>query len=211
MSIADEMPELREHDTRARIVRAAEMLFQRYGYQKTTVADIARELGMSSANVYRFFDSKKAINEAVTLRLTGEVEDQARLTAASPGPAAERLRKLITDMHRMNAERYVSDLKMHEMVAVAMTESWPIVQCHIETMHAILTGLIRDGVARGEFAPCDPAKAAHCVQASMVRFCHPRLMVECAGMPDPTLDDMIDFALAALAAPGPQAEGTNEG
>ena len=43
----------------------AERLFREIGYQKTTVADIAKVLRMSPANVYRFFDSKKAIHEGV--------------------------------------------------------------------------------------------------------------------------------------------------
>ncbi|WP_145963865.1 helix-turn-helix domain-containing protein, partial [Bradyrhizobium algeriense] len=54
-----------EPDTRGRIVATAERLFRQIGYQKTTVADIAKALRMSPANVYRFFDSKKAINEVV--------------------------------------------------------------------------------------------------------------------------------------------------
>jgi len=207
MSMAPESVELREQATRARIVRAAQALFHRYGYQKTTVADIARDLGMSSANVYRFFESKKAINEAVALTLTGEVEAEARRNAAAAGPAAERLRKLLTDMHSMNAERYLRDLKMHEMVAVAITESWPIIRQHLETIHGILAELIREGIARGEFRDCDPVMAAHCVQAAMVRYCHPRLMVECAGMPHPTLDEMVDFLLASLSRPRPEGRG----
>ena len=63
-----------EPDTRSRIVETAERLFRQIGYQKTTVADIAKALRMSPANVYRFFDSKKAINEAVAERLMREVE-----------------------------------------------------------------------------------------------------------------------------------------
>ena len=51
--------EIKEADTRGRIVAAAERLFHQFGYQKTTVADIAKDIGMSSANVYRFFESKK--------------------------------------------------------------------------------------------------------------------------------------------------------
>ena len=51
-----------ETDTRERILVVAERLFRQIGYQKTTVADIAKELRMSPANVYRFFDSKKAIS-----------------------------------------------------------------------------------------------------------------------------------------------------
>ena len=54
-----------ETDTRERILVVAERLFREIGYQKTTVADIAKELRMSPANVYRFFDSKKSIHEGV--------------------------------------------------------------------------------------------------------------------------------------------------
>src|SRR5215208_7195024 len=63
----------RELDVRARIVETAEALFRDIGYQKTTVADIAKALRMSPANVYRFFDSKKSINEAVAERWGGGV------------------------------------------------------------------------------------------------------------------------------------------
>ena len=45
-----------EQDTRERILAMAERLFREIGYQKTTVADIAKELRVSPAGVYRFFD-----------------------------------------------------------------------------------------------------------------------------------------------------------
>ena len=61
-----------ETDTRERILVVAERLFRQIGYQKTTVADIAKELRMSPANVYRFFDSKKAIHESVARDLMEE-------------------------------------------------------------------------------------------------------------------------------------------
>lgn len=41
--------------SRERILDVAEEHFRRIGYQKTSVADIASCLGMSSANIYRFF------------------------------------------------------------------------------------------------------------------------------------------------------------
>jgi len=63
-----------ETDVRERILVTAERLFREIGYQKTTVADIARALRMSPANVYRFFDSKKSINLGVAKRLMSQVE-----------------------------------------------------------------------------------------------------------------------------------------
>jgi len=67
-----------EPDTRERILVVAERLFREIGYQKTTVADIAKMLRMSPANVYRFFDSKKAIHEGVARGLMGEEERKVK-------------------------------------------------------------------------------------------------------------------------------------
>src|SRR3977135_587609 len=88
-----------ETDTRERILVVAERLFRQIGYQKTTVADIAKELRMSPANVYRFFDSKKAIHESVARSLMGEVEIEAQRIARSPGPAPARPRQRVKTIH----------------------------------------------------------------------------------------------------------------
>src|SRR6195256_6126249 len=115
-----------EPDTRERILVVAERLFREIGYTKTTVADIAKVLRMSPANVYRFFDSKKAIHEGVARTLMGGVEDAAQAIATGSGPAASRLRELMTTIHRMNCERYVGNSKLHEMVEIAMEERWDV-------------------------------------------------------------------------------------
>ena len=62
-------------DTRVRIMDAAEALFRRLGFGKTAVADIAADLRMSPANVYRFFPSKNAIVEAICQRCLRELEE----------------------------------------------------------------------------------------------------------------------------------------
>jgi AcrR family transcriptional regulator len=187
-----------EPDTRSRIVEAAARLFRDVGYRKTTVADIAKVLKMSSANVYRFFDSKKAINEAVAEQDMGEVESALEAISSGRGSAAERLRAVLAALYHMSAERYTASLKMHEMVEVAMTESWDVVHRHIGRVHALIEDLIADGVASGEFAVADAGLAAYCVQTAMVRFFHPQLIEQCANEPAPTLDDMTAFVLAAL-------------
>jgi AcrR family transcriptional regulator len=187
-----------ETDVRERILVTAERLFREIGYQKTTVADIAKALRMSSANVYRFFDSKKSINAGVARRLMGEVEDASRTIAAGPGDATERLRELLTTVHRMNSDRYVADSKMHEMVAVAIQEDWDVCRGHIECITGAIATVIADGVASGEFRTPDIGLAATCTCTAMVRFFHPQMIAECAAKPEPTLDQMIDFVIAAL-------------
>ena len=187
-----------ETDVRERILLKAERLFREIGYQKTTVADIAKALQMSPANVYRFFDSKKSINAGVARRLMGEVEEASKAISAKRGSAAGRLRELLTTIHRMNSDRYVGDSKMHEMVACAMEENWDVCKAHMESLIGEIAQVISSGVASGEFHVPDVGVAALCICASMVRFFHPQIIAESAGKPGPTLDQMIDFVIAGL-------------
>ena len=188
-----------ETDTRERILVVAERLFRQMGYQKTTVADIAKELRMSPANVYRFFDSKKSIHEGVARTLMGEVEVEARRIVAEPGPAKPRLRKLLTTINRMNTERYVGDSKLHEMVAIAMEEDWDVCVAHIECVTGIIGEVIAQGVASGEFEAPDLQLASLCACTAMMRFFHPQMIAQCATKPGPTIDQMIDFVIAGLS------------
>jgi AcrR family transcriptional regulator len=188
-----------EPDTRERILVVAERLFREIGYQKTTVADIAKVLRMSPANVYRFFDSKKAIHEGVARTLMGGVETAAEAIAAKRGTAASRLRELMTTIHRMNSERYVGDSKLHEMVEIAMEESWEVCVAHMERITHTIAAVIAEGAASGEFEAPDLPLAAMCATTAMMRFFHPQMIAQCATKPGPSLDQMIDFVLAGLA------------
>ncbi len=187
-----------EHDTRERILVVAERLFREIGYQKTTVADIAKVLRMSPANVYRFFDSKKAIHEGVARVLMGEVEVEARRIAAAPGPAAPRLRELLKTIHRMNTERYVGDSKLHEMVEIAMEEDWDVCVAHIECCTGIIGQVIAQGVASGEFEAPDLMVTALCTCTGMMRFFHPQMIAQAVNKPTASIDQMIDFIFRAL-------------
>jgi AcrR family transcriptional regulator len=193
-----------ETDTRERILVVAERLFRQIGYLKTTVADIAKELRMSPANVYRFFDSKKAIHEGVARGLMGGVEIEAQRIAHMRSPAAERLRELMQTIHRMNAERYVGDSKLHEMVAIAMEEDWDVCVAHMELITGTIGSVIAEGAASGEFEVADVPLAAVCACTGMIRFFHPQMIAQCATKPGPSIDEMIDFVIAGLS---PRAKG----
>ena len=193
-----------ERDTRQIIVDTAERFFRDIGYQKTTVADIAKSLRMSPANVYRFFDSKKAINEAVLQRYKGEQETALAAIAAGPGSAAERLREMLLTSQRINEARFSDQLRMQEMVCAAMDESWDAIIAHIERFDIVLRRVVADGIARGEFRAMEPAHATGCIRTAMIRFMHPLLITQCECIPGPNSDEMIAFILSALEA-RPQA------
>lgn len=189
-----------ERDTRQAIVDTAERFFRDIGYQKTTVADIAKSLRMSPANVYRFFDSKKSINEAVLDRYKREQEDAIIAIADEDRPAIDRLRDMLVTSSRLNAARFSDHAKMQEMVRAAMEESWDAIIAHIERFDIVLRRVVADGIARGEFRQIDPAHATGCIRMAMIRFMHPLLINQCECLPGPSVDEMIAFVLSALQA-----------
>jgi AcrR family transcriptional regulator len=166
-------------DTRARIVEAADALFRRLGYAKTAVADIAADLGMSPANVYRFFPSKNAIVEAICQRCLAEVEEQAWAIARAKAPAAEKLERLVLDILKYHKENLLTETRVHDIVLVAMENSWAAIRAHKETLRTIVEVILRDGVAAGEFETMDPRQVSEQFMRATVSFCHPVVIAQC--------------------------------
>lgn len=184
--------------TRLAVLEIAERLFGQIGFQKTTVGDIARALHMSSANVYRSFSAKAEIDEAVARRLLGEAEVEVADIAKGGGAASEQLRAAIAAIERRNAQLFLQNPKLHELVEAAFNENWATAHEHLDRLNAALAEIIARGVAAGEFHVQNCELAAILVRSACLRFCNPRLVVECAQDPEPTIDQMVDFCLAAL-------------
>jgi AcrR family transcriptional regulator len=165
-------------EVRGEILATAERLFRAYGYAKTTVADIARECGMSPANVYRFFESKAAVNEAITEVLLAEVEARAEAIAAEQRPVADRLRKMLLEMHGFTLERFLKESRVHELCAKAMQEQWGVIEAHIQRCRSITRSLIEEGMKSGEFARRDLDATARAVSNAMMPFFHPQTVAE---------------------------------
>jgi AcrR family transcriptional regulator len=190
-----------ETDIRERILATTERLFREVGYQKTTVADIAKTLRMSPANVYRFFDSKRSITAGVVSRQMGDIDQALQVIAGQPQSATERLREMLTTIFRMNTERFAGDSKMHEMVAVAMEENWDVCKAHIDKIIAVTARVVGDGMKTGEFRAGDPIVGALCVLTAMLRYIHPQLIAEFADKPSATHEQLMDFVFTALCTP----------
>ena len=108
------------------------------------------------------------------------------------------MRNLIGSVEKTHSKLYMSDRKLHELIAAAITENWTVMRKHNQRMAGMLEQIIASGMAAGEFHPGDAALAARLVNAACIRFCHPRLMAEYEQEPEPALDHMLDFCLAAL-------------
>ncbi|MDL2403601.1 TetR family transcriptional regulator [Rhizobium mayense] len=182
-----------------RILDSAEKLFRHYGYSKTTVADVARDLGMSTANIYRFFASKTEIHQAVCGRMLAQSYKMAYDIRHLRISASERLRAYVHAQFKMTLETMLDEQKVHEMVVVAIERDWHVIEKHIDRIHDLLAEIIAEGIAAGEFAEQDPASASKCFGAATILLCHPQMVAQCLAKTNRAEpDELIDFALRAL-------------
>ena len=165
-------------DTRERIMETAETLFRRLGYAKTTVADIATELRMSPANVYRFFPSKTAIVQAICQRCLNELDEKVWTIARSKGSASERLERLELEVFAYHKENLLEEQKVNDIVMVAMEESWDAIMAHKERIRSVIELILRDGIEAGEFERVDPRETSALIMKAYVAFCHPVLLAQ---------------------------------
>jgi AcrR family transcriptional regulator len=197
--IAENTLDQGRQETVERILETAERLFRHYGYSKTNVADIARELGMSPANIYRFFASKVEIHQAICGRMLAASLQLVQGISRLPLPAAERLRRCIAEQHRLTVETMLDEEKVHEMVVVAIERDWHVIERHIDRVHAVFAEIIRDGIKSSEFAEQDPEIAAKCFGASTVVLCHPQMVAQCMAKTNrASPEQLIEFAIRAL-------------
>lgn len=184
--------------SRARIIEAAIRLYRDIGYKKTTVADIARLASMSSANVYRFFPSKQAIEEAVVGSLLEEVSEAAAHAARGGGSALQRLSAALKAVSDLHADRAANDSKLHELLGVAARENWPITLSHADRMRGIVRPVIAAGQAVSEVRQGSPMTLSCCVLEAMDAYLSPLRITACTVRP--TFNEMMDYSARSLCS-----------
>lgn len=145
---------------RERILEEAVKLFYERGFTGTTLDDIATELGVTKPFIYTHFRGKVELLAALckpTIELSLEAVTNA---AALPGTPTERLRQAITGfttvvLHRQpNIAIYFREEK--NLAPEALAE----INTLRKQFDRVLSGLIAQGVAAGEFDLQDPSLAA---------------------------------------------------
>lgn len=166
-----------DHDVRDQIVAAATEHFSRYGYEKTTVSDLAKAVGFSKAYVYKFFESKQAIGEQICANCLREIEADVGAAVAEASLPADKLRRLFKVSTESSLRLFFQDRKLFEIAASAATERWQAVIDYEERTRKLLRDVLQEGRQSGDFerkTPLDEAAAS--IQLVMRPYLNPLLL-----------------------------------
>ncbi|WEA05747.1 TetR/AcrR family transcriptional regulator [Pantoea dispersa] len=152
-----------EHMIRDQVVAAATEHFGHFGYEKTTVSDLAKAIGFSKAYIYKFFDSKQAIGEQICSNRLSMIMEIVNSAVAGSPTASEKLRQLLKALTESGSDLFFHDRKLYDIAAVAARDKWPSAAVHEERIQQLIEKIIIEGRSSGEFerkTPLDEATKA---------------------------------------------------
>src|SRR5215207_2753572 len=114
-----------DHTVRDQIVEAAGEHFRHYGYEKTTVSDLAKAIGFSKAYIYKFFDSKQEIGEAICAKTLSGIVAKVEEAVADATTPSDKFRRMFRVLVTTSVSLFFNDRKLYDIAAHAAGEQWP--------------------------------------------------------------------------------------
>ena len=160
-------------EVRERILEAARARFERYGFNKTTMNEIAGDCAMSAANIYRYFPNKGEIAAEGARRWLGDSERALRDIAgrAESGPA-DRLRRMVRARLASMAELVSRHPHLDELIDHVCQQQPDLLVDYTGRIRALVAGVLEDGARAGDFAFADVAEVAATIEAATAMFHH---------------------------------------
>lgn len=180
-------------DRREEILRLATEAFVTHGYAGTSMADLARAVGVQKASLYHHFPSKQALFVAcVTEGYEAAVQRLEAIRADPSFTDAARIRAAMEEIYRVNLTLPVG--RMAPLIAEVAAKIPEIARNFhdgfIGRHYALVTGMIEDGIARGSFAPLDTLGLRQMIFGPVIFLAMEREMT--ASFPDAEAINPVD-------------------
>lgn len=185
---------------REQLVAAAGEHFKQFGYEKTTLAELAKSIGFSKTYFYRFFGSKREIGEAICSQCLDKILTaiDAELTTAET--ATDKLRRVLRTIPSMGSSLFFEERKLYDVAAVSAAEEWSSSTRYRNHLAEILRNILLQGRDSGEFERKTPVdEVTRAILLAMMPFIDPRvLQFHLDFVPDGS-NEVIAMILRSLA------------
>ena len=170
-------PRRKAEETREDILATAETLFRKQGIAKSSIADIAQQLGMSPANVFKHFHTKGALVDAICDRHVRRMVDRFG-SFDDPAPAPERLPLVVCKL----MEAHLQDIRENpfflELIFLMPKTDLASGQRYRDLIEELFRDVIRAGIESGVYR-CDNLDAVtRHVSAAFASVLHPVFLAE---------------------------------
>lgn len=176
---------------------AAEPLLRDYGLRGLRLEDLALAVCVSKTAIYYYFANKSELAEAVVGRWLDRTTESLEEVAASPGPAAVRLRRWLVALCQTRRQEMMEGAGLFEIFEIQADEGRKAVEKHKKDLRRQAAEIIRAGSREGDFKVPDSDRAAAVVLDATIAFHHPHF-VRIRNPDTRALDNLLDVLLTGL-------------
>ncbi|HRE22559.1 MAG TPA: TetR family transcriptional regulator [Rhabdaerophilum sp.] len=188
--------------TRGRILVAALTEIRQIGLARMRISGIAARLGMSHANVYRYFSDKAAIVDAILNDWLRSLEMRLQDIVEGPDPADDKLERFLATLTRGYAETFRQDPALFRLLA-SVAANGAEAQRHRRRVESLVERIVEEGIVTRLFQGGDSRRLGTLVLDLTHRFRDPAAVQEASGEEgagDSRRDRVIRAAIRAISA-----------
>ncbi len=155
---------MRKRIENERIMEAAVSCFSRYGYKKTTLEDVAGELGILASSMYAYAQSKRDLYEQAVRYVLLRWQNRVKDAVASVGSPQEKLLTLMrTALTYLGSDAdFCALLKNDPSIFPMFPTVDPYEEINLESV-AMIERILLSGVENGTFRTMDAHAAAEVI------------------------------------------------
>ena len=155
------------------ILNAAEEVIRRFGPEKANISDVAKSLKVSHAALYRYYNGKTDLWNAVTERWLSNLHASSKDILKEDNPADIKLFRLLEDFAEVKRRSAVNDPEMFANYLKLAQSSMDVIEKSIGDGINSIKGIIVQGITEGIFFEEFPHQAAIAVYLATSAFIHP--------------------------------------
>ena len=184
--------------TAQRILSAAIEEVRAYGIDRVTVVAVARRAAMTHANVYRHYETKEALFDAITSTWLRSVESRLSEIADAPDPARDKLERLIFALLRAYRDRLDDEPRLFDLFVAAFDASRPPARQHRAKIRMLIDRILEEGQSGGAFTLGGREKSLTFVLDALYRFLNPSSLRLDAETPRRSLELRLGVVTTAV-------------
>jgi len=161
------------YSTEVNAVRVARELVRQHGYEKFRLTDVARELGMSHAALYKYFTDKDALLDAVNAEWLSEIDETLEAILYAPKRPSVKIEMWFTTLYHLKREKILADIEPYQAFIAADTAERPFIIAHLETQQRQLELLMSQA-----YPDKNSSELAKLFLEATLSYHHPQLLLQ---------------------------------
>ena len=181
------------------LLDCVEAIIQQRGGATVTLIELAAAANMSPANIYRFFENKDALYEAIAERWFAPKVRIMEEVIASDLPARDKLYEFYARRFLLMRENHACDPILFNSYLELGHEHFEVIRGYIDLGDQYLSMIVADAMGEGYFADLTVDETVSLINLMVHPFCDPDVMVQIfPSLSEAKLARIIDAIFAGL-------------